>query len=55
MEIRKIEEKLKRLSIPGAEAEAKFYQSTFGEDSPTVKMIMEILKGVGSVTGAVRR
>lgn len=55
VQIRKIEEQLKRLSIPAAEAEAKFYGSTFGEDSPAVKMIMEILKGIGSVSGAVRR
>ena len=43
---RKAESILKQLDIPRAKAEEEFFRGEFGSESPAIKMLLQILRGV---------
>lgn len=50
---RKAEARLRELEIPGAEADAKFYEG-LGEYSPYVRQILEMIRAATSARGSTR-
>lgn len=51
---RKAESVITQADIPRAQAESKFYKTPFGEGSPMIAPLMNILKGITATMGNVR-
>lgn len=51
---RKAESEIARYNVSAAKQESKFYESDFGADSPYIKRILDIVRGISSATGAAR-
>lgn len=52
---RKADAVLRELAIPESRASAKFYSSSVGEESPWLKRLLEVIKGISSARAAVGR
>lgn len=55
VERRKAMSELARLAVPEARAGAKFFGSDLGEESPWLKRLIEVIRGVSSGSSAVRQ